>query len=72
MKFENNKSFNTLGLNNISNGKSSSLPANISTINTHLVNGFQNAKLPDGPTNSKPGPILFIVATIDVNVVVKS
>ena len=53
-------------------GKSSSLPASISNISTHLDRGLNNAKFWVGPTNSRPGPILFNVAVTAVKFVIRS
>ena len=53
-------------------GKISSLPANISKINTSLLNQEKQEKLPVGPTNSRPGPMLFMAETTAVKLVVGS
>ena len=53
-------------------GKSSSLPANISNMNTYLLKSEKKAKLQDGPAFSSPGPILLSVVATEVKVVVKS
>ena len=45
-------------------GKSSSRPASMSNISTHLDRGLNNAKFWVGPTSSSPGPILFRVAVL--------
>lgn len=56
----------------MSNGKSSSLPANISIINTYLEKIEKCAKFCVGPTSERPGPMLLIVAATEVKFVVKS
>ena len=56
-------------LNIISIGYISSLPANIQNEKTNLLIGEKAAKLPVGPTNYNPGPILLIVVITDVTVV---
>ena len=61
-----------LGWNSISIGNNSSLPASMSNISTHLQGVLKNWKFSVGPTRSRPGPILLIVAATDVNVVTKS
>lgn len=53
-------------------GKSSSLPASISNIRTHLENPVRIPKLQLGPTSDSPGPILFNVARTAEKFVVKS
>lgn len=53
-------------------GKSSSRPASMSNISTHLDRGLNNAKFWVGPTSSSPGPILFRVASTAVKFVVRS
>ena len=50
----------------ISIGNSSRRPAIISIISTHFERLLKPAKLPNGPTTSSPGPILFIVAATAV------
>ena len=53
-------------------GNSSRRPASISKISTIFDSGDINPKFAVGPTSSSPGPMLFIVATTDVNVVIRS
>ena len=60
------------GWNNISSGKSSSLPASISNIITYLLSAEKPPKLQMGPTFESPGPTLLIVAATAVKLVVKS
>ena len=65
-------SFHALGWKRINSGKSSSLPANISSISIIFEKGLNPAKLPQGPTSSRPGPILLIVAATAVKHVIRS
>lgn len=60
------------GWNNISSGKSSSLPASISNIITYLLSAEKPPKLQVGPTFESSGPTLLIVAANAVKLVVKS
>lgn len=64
--------FQVEGANIISTGKSSSLPAIISKMNTHFDKIENVEKPPVGPTSPRPGPILLIVAATDVKVVTRS
>lgn len=59
-------------MKSISTGKSSSLPASISNIRTHLEKGLNRLKFWVGPTSSNPGPMLLKVAATAVKFVVKS
>ena len=52
-------------------GKSSSLPASILKQRTSLESGEKREKFCVGPTASRPGPMLFIVAATAVKLVVK-
>ena len=54
------------GLNRISMGKSSSLPASISKISTYFEKSEKKLKFSVGPTSDSPGPILLIVAATAV------
>ena len=58
--------------NNNNIGKISSLPANISNINTSFDKLENSKKFPVGPTFESPGPILLNVATTEVKQVSKS
>ena len=64
--------FQVAGWKSINIGKISSLPASISNIRIYLEKTEKDAKLPVGPTISRPGPILLSVAATEVKVVVKS
>ena len=65
-------SLHRLGLNNIKSGKISSLPASISKTRTIFEKSLKRPKFSDGPTSSRPGPMLLIVAATAVKFVVKS
>lgn len=67
-----NASFHTTGWNSISSGNNSSLPANISNIRTNFEKEVKQLKFCVGPTNSRPGPMLLIVAVTAVKLVTKS
>jgi len=60
------------GANNTNTGITSSLPNIIHADKTILLKFEKSAKLPIGPTISRPGPMLLIVAKTAVNDVVKS
>ena len=53
-------------------GNSSSLPASISKMSTHLDPTLSPAKLAAGPTAASPGPMLLMVATTAVKEVTGS
>ena len=61
-----------VGTNKSSIGNNSKRPANISNINTYFEKGEKCAKFCVGPTISRPGPMLFIVAATAVKFVIKS
>ena len=67
-----NKSFQMDLWNKSSSGNNSSLPASISNIRTYLAKGEKKAKFAEGPTISRPGPILLMVAATAVNPVIRS
>ena len=52
-------------------GNNSSLPASILKVRASFDRGEKNAKFDVGPTPSRPGPTLFIVAVTAVKLVVK-
>ena len=53
-------------------GNSSSRPASISKISTHLLKSLKKLKLQVGPTWFRPGPMLLIVAATAVKLVTRS
>ena len=61
-----------MGWNNISIGNNSRRPASISKIITYFDSIEKCPKFCVGPAIASPGPMLFIVAATDVNVVTKS
>ena len=52
-------------------GKTSSRPMTIQAVRASLLRGENRAKLPMGPTASRPGPMLLMQATTAVKVVPK-
>ena len=66
------KSDHIFGWNKINNGNNSNLPASMSNISTHFEKLEKKLKLAVGPTSSKPGPILLMVAATAVKFVTKS
>ena len=52
------RGFQVLGENSASIGNSSSRPASMSKLSSHLHQGEKSAKEPIGPTISSPGPTL--------------
>ena len=58
-------------LHRIRMGKTSSRPMTIQAVRASLLTGENRAKLPMGPTASRPGPMLLMQATTAVKVVPK-
>ena len=63
--------FQVRGERRISIGKTSRRPISISRVKTIFDSTENEAKLPVGPTTSRPGPILLSVAATAVKLVVK-
>ena len=62
MPHQNQRFFQIEGVNAASMGIISSLPSIMHVVKTILLRFEKSAKLPMGPTSSKPGPMLLMVA----------